>query len=183
MLGNRIFTERLCLRKIEEEDLQLISDWSSSHAAYGEYLTPENHSIHECSERWKNNSYWNEKSKTLIIAHKEKNKPLGTIRFWLKQNDHRTALVALKIAEPDCRGQGFGTEAQLGLIHYLFTQKQYQAVEMFTDLDNVPEQRCLTKLGFTLVDIQTYEDQKVQRQGRLYRLTRIEFAQQLQKYR
>jgi RimJ/RimL family protein N-acetyltransferase len=183
MLGNHIFTERLCLRKIEEEDLQMISDWSSSAAAYGEYLTPENHSVEECFDRWKNNSYWNEQSKTLIIERKENNKPLGTIRFWQKQNDHRAALVALKIAEADCRRQGFGTEAQLGLIHYLFTQNHCQTIEMFTDLDNVPEQRCLTKLGFSLIDIQTYEDQKVQRQGRLYRLTRIEYDQQLQGFR
>jgi len=182
MLGEHIFTERLCLRKIGEEDLQLISDWSSSDAAYGEYLTPENHSVQDCFDRWKNNSYWNEQSKTLIIERKEQNKPLGTIRFWQNQNDRRTALVALKIAAADCRGQGFGTEAQLGLIHYLFIQKQYRAVEMFTDLDNVPEQRCLTKLGFTLIDMQTYEDQKVQRQGRLYRLTRMEYDQQLQGY-
>lgn len=178
MLGKHIFTKRLRLRKIEKEDLQQISDWSSSRIAYGEYLTPENHSVEECLDRWANNSYWNEQSKTLIIEHKEQHKPLGTIRFWQKQNDRRTALVALKIAEYEYRGQGFGTEAQLGLIHYLFTQKQYQAVEMFTDLDNVPEQRCLTKLGFTLIDIQTYEDQKVQRQGRLYRLTQLEYNQQ-----
>lgn len=175
MLGEHIFTKRLNLRKIEQEDLKLISDWSSSRAAHGEYLTPENHSLEECFTSWKSNSYWNEQSKTLIIEEKTTNKPLGTIRYWLKQNDHQTAMVALKVAEPDCRGQGVGTEAQLGLIHYLFTQEHFHAVEMFTDIDNIPEQRCLAKLRFTLVDVQVYEDQKVQRQGRLYRMTRAEY--------
>lgn len=182
MLGNHFFTKRLCLRKIEEADLERLSNWSFSNAAYGEYLTPENHSLQECHNRWMSNSYWNEQSKTLMIELKEHSQPLGTIRYWKKQNDHRTALVALKIAEPGFRGQGFGTEAQLGLIQYLFINEQYRTVEMFTDIDNVPEQRCLTKLGFTLVELQAYEDQKVQRQGRLYRLTREEYDRQLPGY-
>lgn len=179
---DRIYTNRLCLRKIAEDDLTLLSQWSSSMAAHGDFLSPENHSYQECYERWKNNSYWNDHSKTLIIEHKEKQQSVGTIRYWQKPNDYRTAMVALKVAEPHFRGQGLGTEAQRGLIHHLFTKGQYRAVEMFTDIDNVPEQRCLTKLGFTLTDIQSYEDQKVQRQGRLYRLTRAEYDNQVQEY-
>ena len=182
MLGRHLFTKRLCLRKIEETDLRLISAWSCSPAAYGKYLTPENHSLKDCFDSWEKNSYWNEQSKTLLIAERETQKPLGTIRYWQKQNDHQTAMVALKIAEPDCRGKGYGTEAQLGLIHYLFTQQPYLAVEMFTDIDNIPEQRCLTKLRFTLVDLQSYEDHKVQRQGRLYRLTRTEYRRYFSEY-
>ena len=180
MTGDQIFTKRLILRKIKEEDLRQISDWSFSIAAYGDYLTPENQTFQECLSRWENNSYWNEQSKTFIIEHKERHKPIGTIRYWKKQNDHRAVLVALKIAEIDFRGQGYGTESQLGLIDFLFTNQNYHTVEMFTDIDNVPEQRCLKKLGFTFVDIQSYEDQKVARQGRLYRLTREEFELQRQ---
>ncbi len=179
---DRIFTTRLGLRKIMEEDLELLSDWSFSEAAHGKYLSPEKHSYQDCYERWKNNTYWNDHSKTLIIELKEKNHPLGTIRWWQKPNDRTTVMVALKVAEPEFRGQGFGTEAQRGLIHCLFTKRHYNAVEMFTDIDNTPEQRCLSKLGFTLTDVQTYEDQKVQRQGRVYRLTRPEYDDQLLGY-
>jgi len=177
-----IFTKRLCLRKIEEEDLELISAWSCSKAAHGEYLSPGNHTYQDCYDRWQNATYWNDHSKTLIIELKEKKQPLGTIRYWLKANDHSTAMVALKIAEPAFRGQGFGTEAQRGIVHFLFVRNHYSAVEMFTDIDNVPEQRCLAKLGFTLADLQTYEDQKVQRQGRVYRLIRSEFNNRLLDY-
>lgn len=179
---DRIFTARLALRKIMEEDLQQFSDWSFSEAAHGEYLSPERQSYQECYERWKNDTYWNDHSRTMIIELKEENQPLGTIRYWQKANDRNTAMVALKVAEPQYRGQGFGTEAQRGLIHNLFIKMHYNAVEMFTDIDNTPEQRCLDKLGFTLTDVQTYEDQKVQRQGRLYRLTRQEFDTQLLGY-
>lgn len=179
---DQIFTERLCLRKVGEEDLLLLSQWSSSKEAHGDFLSPENHSYQDCYERWQNNSYWNDHSKTLIMEHKEKQQPVGTIRCWQKANDYRTSMVALKVAEPHFRGQGLGTEAQRGLIHHLFTKENYQAVEMFTDIDNVPEQRCLSKLGFTLIDIQSYEDQKVQRQGRLYRLNRDDYNKQNQDF-
>ncbi len=179
---DHIFTERLCLRKVSEADLSLLSQWSSSREAHGDYLSPENHSYQDCYERWQNNSYWNDHSKTLIIEHKEKKQAVGTIRCWQKSNDYCTAMVALKVAEPHFRGQGLGTEAQRGLIHHLFTKDNYRAVEMFTDIDNVPEQRCLSKLGFTLTDIQSYEDQKVQRQGRLYRLNRTEYENQVQDF-
>lgn len=180
MLGNRIFTKRMILRRIEKDDLQTISEWSCSQDAHGDYLTPENRSCLECTELWQNNSFWNERSKTLIMELKEPGQAIGTIRYWQKQNDHRTALVALKVAIPSFRGQGLGTEAQLGLINFLFKQAHCQSVEMFTDIDNVPEQRCLEKLGFSFVSVQSYEDHDLERQGRLYRLTSKEYDEQLQ---
>lgn len=180
MLGNQVFTKRLRLRRIEEGDLQLISDWCCSQDAHGDFLTPENRCYQECHDLWVNNSFWNDRSKTLIIELKEQSRSVGTIRYWEKQNDNRTALVALKVALPELRGQGIGTEAQLGLINFLFKQMRYQAVEMFTDIDNVPEQRCLEKLGFTFVNVQTYDDHDLERQGRLYRLTSEEYERQLQ---
>ena len=180
MLGNRIFTKRLILRKIEQDDLRLLTEWSCSASAYGDFLTPENHSYQDIFELWQSNSFWNDHSMTLMIEHKEKCQPIGTIRYWEKQNDRRTALVALKIALPDFRCQGLGTESQLGFINYLFKQGHYQNVEMFTDIDNRPEQRCLEKLGFSFISVQSYDDHDLERQGRLYRLTEQEYEKQLQ---
>ncbi len=180
MLGTRIYTKRLVLRKIEQDDLQLLTEWSSSASAYGDYLTPENHSYQDIFDLWQSNSFWNKHSRTLLIECKEQSRILGTIRYWEKQNDRRTALVALKIALPDFRCQGFGTESQLGLINYLFKQGRYQNVEMFTDIDNIPEQRCLEKLGFSFISVQSYEDHDLERQGRLYRLTSEEYEKHLQ---
>lgn len=176
----RVFTRKLVLRQITEDDLEQLSQWSCSPEAYGDYLSPEYLTYEECYERLKNNTYWNDHSRRMIIALRDVGKSIGTIRFWQKLNDYTTAMVALKIAEPEFRGKGHGTEAQLGMIHHLFTSWTYKTVEMMTDLDNVPQQRCLEKLGFTFIDVQTYEDKKVQRQGRLYRLSRDEYKLRFQ---
>lgn len=180
MTRDQIYTDRLMLRKIEKQDLTQLSEWSFSKEAYGDYLSPENQTFDDCFALWKNKSYWNDQAKTLIIEQKKLQAALGTIRYWKKKNDPSVALVAVKIIDRDFRCQGYGTEAQLGLIHFLFINQNLNAVEMFTDAGNLPEQRCLAKLGFIFTDIQTYEDRKIKRQGHLYRLTREEFVPKLQ---
>jgi RimJ/RimL family protein N-acetyltransferase len=43
-------------------------------------------------------------------------------------------------------------------------------VEMYTDINNKAQQRCLQKLGFQLVQSLGYDDHQVHRLGHLYRL-------------
>ena len=51
--------------------------------------------------------------------------------------------MALKISEPEMRNKGYGTEAQKYAIIQLFTRMKLQRVEMYTDIDNQSQQRCL----------------------------------------
>ena len=60
---------------------------------------------------------------------------------------------------------------------HLFERVALKAVEMYTDIDNLSQQRCLKKLGFKLVDSLQYEDQQVNRTGHLFRLTMEGFKQ------
>jgi RimJ/RimL family protein N-acetyltransferase len=50
---------------------------------------------------------------------------------------------------PDHRGKGFGTQAQRLLIAYLFDTTPLHRIEAYTDVENVPEQCALEKIGFT----------------------------------
>ena len=50
---------------------------------------------------------------------------------------------------PEARGKGYGAEAQRLLATYLFANTAVNRVEASTDIDNVAEQRSLTKAGFT----------------------------------
>ena len=96
--------------------------------------------------------------------------PLGTIQYWMRPEDPNTAVMALKLANPELRGKGYGTEAQKYLILFLFDRLNIRRVEMYTDINNQAQQRCLQKLGFELIQALPYTDQQVQRQGYLYRL-------------
>jgi len=170
IFGNKICTRRLLLRKIEEKNLAKIVEWSHSEEAYGEYLTPECISHEDGSRHLETGLFWNDKSRTFIIELHD-GTPIGTIHYWLRSENKAIAVVALKIARLDLRKQGYGTEAQKYLIIQLFERAGLDAVEMYTDIDNHAQQRCLRKLGFALIDSLQYEDQDVKRTGHLFRLT------------
>jgi aminoglycoside 6'-N-acetyltransferase len=49
---------------------------------------------------------------------------------------------------PAFRGRGVGTEAQRQLVAYLFAHSHAERVEASTDMENLAEQRALSKVGF-----------------------------------
>lgn len=178
LLGERIYTRRLLLRRIRKADLPLILAWSNSEVAYGPYLTPERHTARRLEEQFARSCLWNRHNKTFIIENRRSSRPIGTIHYWLKQGQPESAIVSLKIAEPQERNRGYGTEAQKYLIIHLFDQVGVKRVEMYTDIDNKPQQRCLTKLGFSIAESLTYDDHQVVRTGHLFQLIETDFRKQ-----
>jgi RimJ/RimL family protein N-acetyltransferase len=49
---------------------------------------------------------------------------------------------------PEHRKQGLGTKAQFLLVSYLFDTRPVERIEAYTDVENVPEQKALAKVGF-----------------------------------
>ena len=49
---------------------------------------------------------------------------------------------------PEHRQKGYGTKAQGMLVAYLYETSNVQRIEAYTDVDNLPEQKCLEKVGF-----------------------------------
>jgi RimJ/RimL family protein N-acetyltransferase len=178
IFGNRIFTIRLLLRRIEAQDVSLLAGWCHDPSAYGEYLTPEQYSPEHLARQLDSGTLWTERNKTFLIELREDGLPLGTIHYWIRSENPATAVMALKIANPAMRGRGLGTEAQKYLIMFLFNRLTISRVEMYTDVNNSAQQRCLHKLGFELIQALTYADQHVQRLGYLYRLEREQFSRE-----
>jgi len=168
----KFYTKRLICRKINEKDISIITEWGNSQAAYGDYLSVENITIEENLNKLTNSSFWNPKSKTYIIETKEGEKPIGTIKYWTKTDASTVAMMAIKIAVPEQRRKGYGTEVQKALIRELFKKYTFEAVEMYTDISNTPQQKCLSRLDFENIKTENYEDAGVPRQGCLYRLTK-----------
>lgn len=169
------FTKRLSCRKITESDIALITKWNGSRVSNGDYLTVENLDVDENIEKFKNNFYWSDKNKNYLMELKQGAVPIGVIKYWTKINDPHCALVTLKIAVPEFRGQGYGTEVQKAMVRELFKKYKYDSVEMHTDINNLAQQACLRKLDFENVETENYEDAGVIRQGYLYRLTREKY--------
>jgi len=175
IFGDRIFTIRLQLRRIEATDLQLLAEWSNDSRAYGNYLPPENFSVDQLGDQLSAGILWAECNKTFLVELRD-GTPIGTVHYWLRSEDPGTAVIAVKVARPEERCKGYGTEIQKYLILFLFNRLDIRQVEMYTDVNNIAQQRCLQKLGFELTQSLPYADQQVQRIGYLYRLGRQRFT-------
>lgn len=163
------------MRRIRAADLPLILAWSNNETAYGPYLTPERLTAPLLYEQYTGNVFWNPHDKTFLIEYRDPVQPIGTIHYWLKPDKHQSAIMSVKIADFDARGKGYGTEAQKFLIIYLFESVGVHAVEMYTDIDNKPQQCCLKKLGFSINRSLAYDDRQVMRTGHLFQLTEKDY--------
>ncbi len=177
IFGDRIFTIRLLLRRIEASDLRLLAEWSNDPTTYGDYLSPEHLTVDQLTVQLRAGVLWAERNKTFLIELRD-GTPVGTIHYWIRPEEPGAAVIAVRIASPEMRCKGYGTEAQKYLILFLFNRLDIQRVEMYTDINNLIQQRCLQKLGFELAQALPYADQQVQRIGYLYRLGRHQFVHQ-----
>jgi RimJ/RimL family protein N-acetyltransferase len=179
LFGDRLYTPRLHLRRIQGTDLPLICLWSCDQEACGSYLTPEAYRRDQLWEQLHSGALWRQRERLFFIERRTDNQPLGTVHYWMRQDRGDIAVMAIKIAVTDLRGRGYGTEAQKYLVIHLFKQVGVRCVEMYTDVDNDPQQRCLQKLGFQLERSLTYSDRSVERNGHLFQLTANAFANHL----
>ncbi len=178
----RIYSSRLLLTRCEELDLSFVVYCTNSEEANGRFLSTEPTNLVQVRQKFADHYYWNDDSKTYIIKSKADNKRLGIIRYWRNSAEPFTALYAVKIAIPDQRNLGYGTEAQAIFVKCLFDYFHFTCVEVHTDFDNDAQRRCLEKIGFRLKDTETYVDIDVQRTGRLYQMNRDEY-QAIEQYR
>lgn len=170
--ADNLFTRRLVLRKLQLADVPLIVEWSHSPSACGEYLTPGRQDLEHTRWQVQTGGLWSDLEKMFLVETKEGNRPIGTAHYWLVPGGRNAVAMALKIAVPEERGKGYGTEIQKFLILHIFDCLSVNVVEMYTDINNFPQQRCLAKLGFELIESLVYDDHAEKRTGYLYRLSR-----------
>ncbi len=172
LFGDTLFTSRLALSRIRSEHLPTVVSWSSSETACGSCLTPERYNFERLQNQLQSGVFWGETEKMFFVETKEDKRPIGTAHFWQPAGRNDTITMALKVALPEERGKGYGTEIQKFLIIHIFDRiTTVKAIEMYTDINNDAQQRCLKKLGFELIESLMYDDQQEQRTGHLYRLT------------
>lgn len=176
LYGDKLYTRRLTLVRIQEEDLEDIVDWSRSQTACGTYLTPENYDAEQMRVQIRSGVFWSDKEKMFLVEKKEDGKRIGTAHYWQSSGFHNRITMALKVALPEERGKGFGTEIQKFLIMHIFERLAVQSIEMYTDINNTAQQRCLKKLGFELIESLTYDDQREQRTGHLFQLSQEQYS-------
>ena len=87
---------------------------------------------------------------TLIVERLEDGAPLGSVSWHVRRygpNPESACFnIGIELLAP-ARGHGYGTEAQQLLADWLFAASDINRVEASTDVENLPEQRSLTKAG------------------------------------
>lgn len=171
LYGDTLYTRRLALSKIQETDIPTVVAWSRSETACSSCLTPEHYNAEQMRKQVASNVFWNDKEKMFLVTTKDDKQAIGTAHYWQPAGGGNTATMALKVALPEERGKGYGTEIQKFLIIYILDRLRLSAIEMYTDINNAAQQRCLHKLGFELVESLVYDDRHEKRTGHLFRLT------------
>ncbi len=173
--SDTILSARLILRRYTKEDVDFIVNCSHSFEAAGDYLSLEKLTRNLYFDRLASNFYWNPKARAFTIQSKDGDK-IGLIRYWTDPSNSTAALITVQITVPQFRRLGYGTEAQKILIKRLFSTGGFTNIEMHTDVKNIAQQKCLAKLGFSLVKSITYKDGAQERNGNLYRLTESDYT-------
>ena len=70
-------------------------------------------------------------------------------RYWGRRDTSKCWEISAAVVPP-YRGHGLGTKTQSWLVRYLFEHTAVHRLQATTDAQNLPEQRCLGRAGFTL---------------------------------
>jgi RimJ/RimL family protein N-acetyltransferase len=137
--------ELIRLRAPERGDLPTFAKWVNDPEVT-EFLKPEPPVSMEDEEAWYQ-ELLRRPDKVFCIETKD-GKLIGNIGFHdLDWRDRRT-ILGIMIGEKEYWSRGYGTDAVLALLRYLFEELNMNRVSLIVDTDNARALRCYEKCGF-----------------------------------
>lgn len=157
-----IIGEKVILREVEEDDLDLIVKWRNDPEILKwlfSYLP-----LCEAKQRKWYEKYLNDDTQqTFIIKAKEEKTPIGTIGLTDIDYKNQKAELTIIIGEKEYRGRGLGGEALKLLVKFAFNEMNLRKIKALVFSDNVKAIILYEKCGFkedgTLKD-EIYRDDK-----------------------
>jgi RimJ/RimL family protein N-acetyltransferase len=126
---------------VEKEDLPLLTEWLNKPEFSGEFMWfPQQQSKTEREKEYDNPQH---EIKEFFIEKKDRTK-IGWMGHFLFGN----LLEIFYYLLPSERGKGYGTEATIIMVDYLFLSKDTVRVQARTDVRNEGSQKVLGKAGF-----------------------------------
>lgn len=147
--------ERLRLRMMGLDDVELIDAWAASPEVKGEFndFDLPHQSVRESVEQGRT---MGEGGGTALVEQQD-GTPIGTVTWhgvkYGPNIESRAWNIGISLI-PAARGRGFGADAQRLLAAYLFANTAANRIEASTDVANVPEQRALARAGFVREGVQ-----------------------------
>jgi aminoglycoside 6'-N-acetyltransferase len=139
------------IRPVRHDDLGLLESWVNDvevHSVFNDFGFQGHESMEAAFQK---EGLINDRQATIIVETLD-GQIVGGMSYYLTSYGPKTAHQVYGIGlhiNPEHRGKGYGTEAQVLLAAYLFNTYPIVRVEAGTDVENIPEQRSIEKAGFT----------------------------------
>ncbi len=140
---------RVRLRALERSDLPKICEWLNDEEVMYYWGHPGNTRSLAEVERWHGEQVarGQQDSREYIIETLE-GVAIGRIVYEHLSMKDRNAELGIQIGEKDHWGKGYGTDAIMTFLNYLFNELQLHRVWLGTESYNLRAQRCYEKCGF-----------------------------------
>ena len=141
---DRIKTERLLLRGINETDALEIVEWRSDPEVFMYFKSPHRISVQEHFQWYNNNYLLNENRLDWMCIEKTTGRKIGVFGL---ANDKGMVELNYLLA-PDARHKGYACESINALIQY--ARKKWDSKPIIAEIhkDNVPSVALVKRLGF-----------------------------------
>lgn len=152
MTDNILLGDKIILRALEPEDLELLYKWENDTDIWNisETLSPVSRFI---LKRYLENAHkdiFETKQLRLIIQQADKNQPVGTIDLFDFDHFHKRAAVGILIGEKGERRQGYASEALDILKRYCFEVLKIHQLYCSIAVDNTSSLDLFKKAGFVI---------------------------------
>jgi RimJ/RimL family protein N-acetyltransferase len=148
-----IVGKRVVLRPLVDPDLQLLTDWGQDpDALFGRYQRFQMDYLQHLFDSYRHHGLISRDAGVLMVEAIEDRREIGVVQYTLKGNpddDVPHPEIGFGIAARAARGKGYATEAVGLLVDYLFAGYPSERITAFTDVENAPAQRLLSRVGFS----------------------------------
>ncbi|TFB13458.1 N-acetyltransferase [Filobacillus milosensis] len=142
-------SNRLVLRKVSQDDVELYHSWRNDmDVMYTTNPSLDLYSLEETRSFVENILISSESSKSYIITQKENDIAIGITSLINIDYKNRNAECIIDIGEKDYWGQGYGSEALQILINYAFLELNLHRVSLRVFSFNDKAIKMYEKLGF-----------------------------------
>jgi RimJ/RimL family protein N-acetyltransferase len=143
-------TDKLRFRPIEEADLPLLAGWLND-PELSRRVVGWSFPVSQLQQReWFARAVHDQRNVRLIVETLE-GEVLGLTGLWEIDWQARHALTALKIADRQHRGRGYGTDAIMALMAYAFLEVGLERLWTEILVDNEPSRRAyVERCGWTV---------------------------------
>ncbi|HKK62269.1 MAG TPA: GNAT family N-acetyltransferase [Bacteroidales bacterium] len=150
-MSNNVFSgNKISLRPLEPEDLELLYQWENEVELWpvSETLSPISKYILKKYLADSHKDIFQVKQQRLIIDTKENSESIGTIDLYDFDPFHKRAAVGILVAVKNQRRKGFAIEALGLLVNYCFDILKLHQVYCFISVDNKASLELFEKAGF-----------------------------------